>query len=474
MPVKQYSNVSTKPVKRFFVDMLTRDIGLEDAILDLLDNCVDGILRHPPKVPKKTSTTPYAGYKAAITLSKKNFCIEDNCGGIPWSEHGRAFRMGSPAQNNALATVALTVGAYGIGMKRAIFKMGRTAVISTSTSDDQYEVVIPKGWMDAQDEWDLKVNAANTLLASTGTKILISDLNAATTAQFEAEAFFDDLLDKIETHYSVILSKGFEVSVNGRIAKPKRIAIKFSESTSGGDVVRPYIFKSSLEDGIDVFLTVGLREPIPDAEATLNDQEDPRLSTDYAGWTIICNDRVVLYCNRDELTGWGTANIPNYHTQFIAISGIVEFKGDPTKLPTTTTKRGLEFSSRTYQQVLNRMREGTRLFIDFTNWWKQNEAHAKQKVMPLPSKDLEQIKSAALSSGIKYSTTKTGLRGEFYKPSLPKPKVTEVDVRVAFTRPKVKVMKLAEAVLADFDEIPEKKIPKELGEFLFNDAYSKI
>ena len=33
------------PAKRFFVEMLTRDIELADAILDLLDNCVDGALR---------------------------------------------------------------------------------------------------------------------------------------------------------------------------------------------------------------------------------------------------------------------------------------------------------------------------------------------------------------------------------------------------------------------------------------------
>ena len=60
-----------------------------------------------------------------------------------------------------------------------------------------------------------------------------------------------------------------------------------------------------------------------------------------AGWTIICNDRAVLYCDRTELTGWGDAGVPRYHTQFIAISGIVEFQSnDAAKLPTTTTKRG--------------------------------------------------------------------------------------------------------------------------------------
>jgi hypothetical protein len=36
---------SFKPTKRFFVSMLTRDIALDDAILDLLDNCLDGVTR---------------------------------------------------------------------------------------------------------------------------------------------------------------------------------------------------------------------------------------------------------------------------------------------------------------------------------------------------------------------------------------------------------------------------------------------
>jgi len=33
---------SADPTKDFFIDMLTRDIPLEWAILDLIDNCVDG------------------------------------------------------------------------------------------------------------------------------------------------------------------------------------------------------------------------------------------------------------------------------------------------------------------------------------------------------------------------------------------------------------------------------------------------
>ncbi len=67
----KYEAVDATPVKSFFVEMLTRDIELVDAILDLLDNCVDGILRE-----KKTSSCekPYAGFKAKIEFDRTYAC----------------------------------------------------------------------------------------------------------------------------------------------------------------------------------------------------------------------------------------------------------------------------------------------------------------------------------------------------------------------------------------------------------------
>ena len=62
---KVYESVSALPVKSFFVTMLTRDIHLADAVLDLLDNCVDGILR-----AKGKAVESYAGFEATITFDK--------------------------------------------------------------------------------------------------------------------------------------------------------------------------------------------------------------------------------------------------------------------------------------------------------------------------------------------------------------------------------------------------------------------
>jgi hypothetical protein len=67
--------------KTFFVDMLTRDIELEDAILDLLDNCIDGIQRTIKG--RELTDRPYEGFEAKISFSESGFKIEDNCGGIP-------------------------------------------------------------------------------------------------------------------------------------------------------------------------------------------------------------------------------------------------------------------------------------------------------------------------------------------------------------------------------------------------------
>ncbi|MCV4614521.1 ATP-binding protein, partial [Escherichia coli] len=77
--------IAAFPAKRFFVEMLTRDIELSDSILDLLDNCLDGVLRKNNFTPEQTfgKSDVYKGYYAHIEFDENSFRITDNCGGIP-------------------------------------------------------------------------------------------------------------------------------------------------------------------------------------------------------------------------------------------------------------------------------------------------------------------------------------------------------------------------------------------------------
>src|SRR5437868_5680396 len=94
MPIEDPNLINGSPTKAFFVRTLTRDIELKDAMLDLLDNYVDGLMRSV-SVTTLAGAKPYAGHWARITFDRESFVIEDNCGGISTQlARASAFRMG--------------------------------------------------------------------------------------------------------------------------------------------------------------------------------------------------------------------------------------------------------------------------------------------------------------------------------------------------------------------------------------------
>ena len=464
MLTNKYEPVDAAPVKSFFVEMLTRDIDLIDAILDLLDNCVDGILRQRKNISGKK---PYKGYKTKIKFDGKSFSISDNCGGIPWDMHEYAFRMGKDPKNreNNLPTV----GVYGIGMKRAIFKIGKSCEISTQNAGDCYKVKINQQWINDPEDWDLPVSESSQRDEEDGTTIVIRDLNETITTHFHEDIknFTRELTNKVKTHYAFILDKGFEVEINGKRveAKPTKLVFNKTQNVEGTDtVIRPYIFQAE-SDGVEVFLSVGFTRPIPSQADINNEQEERRYSSIDAGWTIICNDRAVLYCDRTELTGWGEAGVPRYHTQFIAIAGIVEFRSnDAAKLPTTTTKRGIDASSSLYLQVKNRMREGMSIFTNYTNKWKENVRESQDHIKSGEPYALDKIKEEA-TENLKLNPVTLGLKGKRFNPDLPlsSNKEESTEKRISYIK-ELDDIQTVQSYLFDGQEVS----PSQVGEECFD------
>jgi hypothetical protein len=453
---KEYEDIEASPVKSFFVNMLTRDIRLEEAILDLLDNCVDGILRNT-KI-KKTAAKPYDGFFAEIKFSKNDFSIFDNCGGIPPSELGYAFKMGRPKEREE--GPAGGVGVYGIGMKRAIFKLGRHALISTQHHGDRREIEIQPDWLDDEANWSLHVNSG-IKTKHDGTEIFVSKLHKGISEKFGAdEADFQATLETmVSTHYAFIIDKGFEVKINGTSVVPFPTRFVFNKKPAGktSAAIQPFIWTTKTSGGVEVFLTIGFTRPLPSAEEVESELEHTKRSTVNAGWTILCNDRAVVYCDRTELTGWGEAGVPRYHTQFIAISGIVEFKAaNPALLPTTTTKRGIDASSRLYLQVKNKMREGMKIFTDYTNRWKGQEEEAKKFIEEDEPATFEDIKKQAKELPMT-KTKKSVIAGSQFKPTLPAPagKAPNAKVcRISFTKNKEDVAAVSNHLFDDASADP--------------------
>ena len=454
MNMNKYRPVDATPVKSFFIDMLTRDIELADAILDLLDNCVDGILRTKGG---SSGEIPYKEFKAEIRFDENSFSISDNCGGIPWDLHDYAFRMGNALEDRDPNLP--TIGVYGIGMKRAIFKIGKRCLISTKNKGDCYEVEISPEWIAAQDDWHLPVTESSQPDNEDGTTIVIDKMYEGITSRFgegSKEAFTSELTEKVKTHYAFIIEKGFEVIINGERVETKPTKLVFNEK------IKPFIYQTEF-DGVNVFLSVGFTRPIPSRKEANDQVKEDRYSSEDAGWTIICNDRVVLYCDRSELTGWGEAGVPRYHTQFIAISGIVEFQSNDTaKLPTTTTKRGIDASSSLYLQVKNKMREGMKMFTAYTNHWKDNTDESKRQIALGNYYNLDEIKKEVKT--LTMNSVKSGLKGEQLKRKLPRPESKEsTKKRISYNKELDEIQTVQRSLFGD-----KKVSPTQVGEKCFD------
>lgn len=455
------------PTKQFFVSMLTRDIKLEDAILDLIDNCLDGALRQG-----NGNKPTYDKYWVQITLAKDHFSIEDNCGGIPREvAKNYAFKMGRDPNDNRDSDTE-TIGMYGVGMKRAIFKMGRNAIVKTrhdkGGNQDTYEVAITAAWLDATN-WDpLPINEpteANEKLDAAGTKICVTDLNEGVARHFANPAFVNEVTTAISQHFTMFLQWGFKIEINGQSVAPVHVEVLVSPRQDGP---APYVFRKTTGD-VTVSITVGLntsRRSEGDDDDDDVDFSGQRASAT-AGWTVLCNDRAVIVGDKSRLTGWGDLPlVPLYHPQFSVITGIIEFRAkDAKRLPVTTTKRALDASSELWLESLVKMKEGMRVWISYTNDWKNHPRSDQQShwqdAQPLAlSNAIEMVASrtsAKKSSGsddagneievVEFNPRKNNVlpRPEEKKPS---------SKRIIFSRPAEEVRTVSKMLFDDPDVKP--------------------
>jgi hypothetical protein len=436
------------PTKRFFVSMLTRDINLADAILDLLDNCLDGALRLADG-----GDVDYSQHFVNIELAADHFSIADNCGGIPREvAKNYAFKMGREPDDER-DSQSETIGMYGVGMKRAIFKMGREALVRTRHGEDTFEVPITSAWLDAKG-WDpLPINEpteAAEKLAEPGTVIYVNELYEGVSRHFANGAFENEVRTAIAEHFTMFLQWGLKVELNGEPVEPVLVEVLVSEREDGP---APFIFQKTIDE-VEVSITVGLN-----TGRSLGDDDDDDSgferdrSSATAGWTVLCNDRAVIVGDKSRLTGWGDG-IPLYHPQFAIITGIIEFRSKRAdKLPVTTTKRALDTSSNVWLESLVKMKEGMRVLISYTNQWK-NHPRADQSTHWQGARSLplrEAIAAVASRPAVKRSDGQVEFNPQKSK-VLPEPVgKTPSSRRIVFSRP-VEEIRLISKMLFDTDD----------------------
>lgn len=348
--------VKAYPRKQFFVEMLTRDISLEDCILDLTDNSIDSLLRTERLDIEKAVLGRSSGRRnnqkrrIKIKYDADKFSIEDDCGGIP-REHAEndvfCFGPTSGAEPGKL-------GIYGIGLKRAILKLGETAEVISGTSEGAFRVAINlKQWLkkDASlDDWTFPIASVQDAHRWTGrTSVRVTGLHPEVSQRLRQSTLASSLRRAIAQTYAVFLRDYVSIEMNGIDIEPEDIPIGSSDEISPG-------VERFQKDGVRVVIMVSL------AAANHRRQE-------LAGWYVLCNGRVVVRADKTELTGWGGGGgLPSFHSKYIGFVGLALFVADhPERLPWTTTKRGLNRETAVYQEAVGRMSVLAKPVISFLN-----------------------------------------------------------------------------------------------------------
>jgi hypothetical protein len=377
--------------KDFFVTMITRDISLRDCIFDLLDNAIDGARRKPGQ----DSAKPFRGHDIRLSFDLNAFMIGDNCGGIRLSDAiDYAFHFGR--RPNSPADVKGGIGLYGIGMKRAIFKIGRRCEVTSHAEDASFQVSIDVDEWEAKPDWDFEYRDIPRV-EGRGTQIEITRLNDGVREMFGDPVFKNELMKDIARDYAFFIQQGLRILVDEEEVPSYRFQLRQS------DQVTPSVEQYE-DDGVTVRILAGVVDDLPD---DVPDELRPD-KVDRYGWFVVCNDRVVLAADKGEETIWGVDDFNVWHPQYNGFAGFVFFHADDQrKLPWTTTKRELDASSPLYRRTVTRMKSVTEVFIEYTNRRKHDIEAAKAAEVPRVQVDVSELRHAQQFRLPSISTTAT-------------------------------------------------------------------
>ena len=408
------SKAKAAPTKAFFVEMLVKDVALDSAILDLLDNCIDGAKR-------LRGEGPYEGLLVDIRIAENEFEITDNCGGIDLDTAlYYAFNFGtSPSQDRP----DNSLGAFGVGMKRAIFKLGRDIEIRSVSEEHTFTIYENiTAWQQREDRegWYFPIEYEKHSVikpeSERGTTIRITGLYDSVRQQLGSEYFSSSLRRTIGARHHHHIERGFAVRVNG-VSNPST-NVRFAYLPNS-QLVPAY--EQCPLDGVSMQLFAGIGE----------------VHRPSAGWYIYCNGRMIVEHDQTELTGWGESvemAIPRFHHQFARFRGCLFFDSpESSKLPWNTTKDGIDAGSEVYRSAKVKMVGHMRTIIDFLNRLDKELEEPDENKRTL----LNMVARANYEVPLRVPKAP---RFTYVAPALPKP--PPEDTRITFYRPRTVVERL--------------------------------
>lgn len=305
--------VDASPTRDFIISTITKDIRIQAAIFDLIDNSINAaeVTANPKRLQN---------YYVSLKINSLFIEIADNCGGISKDKVlGDALKIGSSLEYK---------GGHGVGIKRAFLKFGKNIELISNRSDYSCRVVIDVDKWGIENNWDIDVeNAPFKKDEQQGFTIRVKGLYDEIKRNFAKTSFVNNLIDEISVRYRYKLQAGFKIIINGKTVNASPVeGDKVGESPYYS--INGMVVKIMLYNNVD---------------------------TKSNGWDIIINGRVVIERDKSEKTLWRKRLIRpgRSYEKFV---GEVLIEGENIKqLPIWSTKDGIDINSKAYEDILSCM-----------------------------------------------------------------------------------------------------------------------
>src|SRR5262245_22125025 len=328
--------IDAMPTKELFIDMLTRDIALIPAIIDLVDNSADGAKRTKGDGSLKD-------YWTRVVVSPNEFSVSDNCGGISVEIARKyAFRFG---RAQGAPSVKHSVGQFGVGMKRAIFKMGRKFRIESTTTTSRFVVDVDVDIWANEPKWQFEFaeldEETRHAASDTGTIVTVTRLRPDVAEKFSQDSFVTEIRNELQSRLQDPISRGLATTLNKLPVNAEPMMILSDPKLAPAHKELKYTEKNRKPVTVNLYCGIGRSDS----------RSEERVN---AGWHSFCNGRLILEGDKSDVTGWNSdadnLSIPGFHPQYNNLRGFAYFDSDdPARLPWNTTKTGLNTDSAVYR-----------------------------------------------------------------------------------------------------------------------------
>jgi hypothetical protein len=429
----KYDVINATPTKRLFIKILTRDISVKACILDLIDNSVDAYIRNEITDRREIR----------LNISKDEFEILDNCGGIEYNFlKNTVFRFGADIKRDKP-----TLGIYGIGMKRAILKMGKKILMETDDGKSFSKIYLDVNEWNKSDNWEIPFEHFENSRLSSGekpyTKIVVTDLYDNIKDKFNLTSFINSIKEAIHITYAFFITEHIDFYLNNDIKIPP-----FVIKARSDELYKPSKYQGHFED-VDFEIICFI------------DPKEGRTTKELGkrGWNIFFNKRLILAEDTTGITGWsGAPDLPKYHPIYNAFRGTVFISSeDPSKLPLNTSKTGLDTETSTYDYIRNKMIKTSRPLIDYLSRKYNEEKYTldeiEEKVVAEEESKTVEKEESVEANYVPLDEIEVG--SEFKAPEEQKPKIKMSNIY--YKRPEKLVKKVKQNLKADsLKEVGEK------------------